>query len=259
MNATPAEIRLLEKISGRAWPPREKTGGRGWEARYADGMHRRVNSATVWSEASGLLPGLVDVVEAWYRQRAARTTFILTDASAPGLDGLLAGRGFRVDAPTQVWTRSLPLEGPASGGVEITREPVPAWLAAFTGTLGYGDRRRRLLRAQLSRIVPPTGYGRLPTEAGTGAVGLAVADGDHVGIFEVVTVPEYRGRGLAAVLVGALLAWGSAQGAVVGYLQVMEDNPPAMRIYRRLGFEAHYRYWYRIGETTAPSSPADAG
>ena len=77
---------------------------------------------------------------------------------------------------------------------------------------------------------------------------MAVAEADLVGLFEVVTDPSQRGRGLATTVVGALLAWGRMHGAATGYLQVMLDNGPALRMYERLGFAETYRYWYRRGD-----------
>jgi GNAT superfamily N-acetyltransferase len=244
VNAGPTEIRRLEEISGRAWPPRLRTAGPGWEARFADGMHRRVNSATVWPEAAGDLVTLLAQIEDWYRGQGRPAVFKLTEASAPGFDDLLAARGYEVEAPTQVWSRVLPLD--AGRQTAITAVPTDEWTSTFAAALGYDDERRRLLRAQLARITLPTGYGILRSEGHPATVGLAVADGSHVGIFEVVTCHPFRGRGLAAVATRDLLGWGAERGAETGYLQVMEDNPAAMRVYRRLGFAARYRYWYRL-------------
>ena len=101
MDATSAEIRLLEEISGRAWPPREQASGAGWEARFSDGMHRRVNSATVWPDAPDV-GAVVASIEAWFGERRHPPIFKMTGASAPGLDDLLARRGYRVEATTLV-------------------------------------------------------------------------------------------------------------------------------------------------------------
>jgi ribosomal protein S18 acetylase RimI-like enzyme len=42
------------------------------------------------------------------------------------------------------------------------------------------------------------------------------------------------------------LEWGAAQGAVSAYLQVAEENEPALALYDRLGFAPHHRYLYRL-------------
>jgi GNAT superfamily N-acetyltransferase len=243
MNASHSEIRALEAISGRAWPPRERIGGTGWEARFADGMHRRVNSATVWGSADPA--SVVRRVEAWYAARGRPAIFKLTEASAAGLDTLLEGEGYRVDATTLVETRSTDLPGD-DGGVEMADQASARWLDAFAGIQDYGPGRRRLLEMQIERIVPDTGFASIREGGRFVAVGLAVRDASHVGIFELATDPVRRGRGLATRVVERLIGWGRGRGATVAYLQVMEDNPAGLRLYERLGFEPRYRYWYRV-------------
>lgn len=75
--------------------------------------------------------------------------------------------------------------------------------------------------------------------------GLVILDGGHVGLFDLVTAPSHRGRGLATAITAAMLAWGRRAGATTAYLQVDVDNAPARAIYRRHGFVDRYTYWYR--------------
>ena len=70
--------------------------------------------------------------------------------------------------------------------------------------------------------------------------------GDYVGIFDIVTTPPLRGRGLGRDLVLHLLSWAQAQGARRSYLQVTLSNTPAPRLYGGLGFREAYQYWYRV-------------
>jgi len=76
------------------------------------------------------------------------------------------------------------------------------------------------------------------------ASSVSIREGEHVGIFDVVTAADWRGRGLASALIAAQLADAYSRGARVAYLQVRADNP-ARRIYERFGFAAVYEYWYR--------------
>jgi GNAT superfamily N-acetyltransferase len=86
---------------------------------------------------------------------------------------------------------------------------------------------------------------------GLAACGMArLADG-HVGLFSLRTLPAEQGRGHARLLVAHLLAWGRAQGAHTGFLQVDENNAAAIAVYRHFGFAPRYAYWQRIGPTPA--------
>jgi ribosomal protein S18 acetylase RimI-like enzyme len=47
---------------------------------------------------------------------------------------------------------------------------------------------------------------------------------------------SHRGRGIGEALVRAVLAWAAEHGWQLVRLQVYDDNLPARRLYRRLGF-----------------------
>lgn len=85
------------------------------------------------------------------------------------------------------------------------------------------------------------------------AAGMAVREGDLLGLFDIVTHPGHRRKGYAAVLVEHLLAEGAAGGARTAYLQVEPENIAARTLYDRYGFKDCYAYWYRL-----PAEQADA-
>jgi N-acetylglutamate synthase len=101
----------------------------------------------------------------------------------------------------------------------------------------------------LGLIVPTTGFATLRHDGETVAVGLAVREGDHVGLFDIVTAPSVRNQGIGRRLVSGLLRWGRDGGATRGYLQVMLTNEPARHLYETLGFREAYQYWYRVRVT----------
>ena len=78
------------------------------------------------------------------------------------------------------------------------------------------------------------------------ALGLAVLERGHIGLFDIVVAPARRGQGLGRTLVDALLAWGQDGGAHTAYLSVMRDNAVALRLYAGRGFREQYGYWYRV-------------
>jgi GNAT superfamily N-acetyltransferase len=71
-----------------------------------------------------------------------------------------------------------------------------------------------------------------------------LADG-LLGLFDLVTAPNRRNRGYGSALLRRTLLWGARLGAEEAYLQVLEGNAAAERIYDRAGFEIVYRYHYR--------------
>jgi GNAT superfamily N-acetyltransferase len=246
--ASTDDVLSLEADSNRAWPAREVIEGPHWEIRLSDGLHRRTNSATI-------LPGptvddAVDVVEGFYTDRGAVPIVKLTrEASPAGLDAVLADRGWVREATTQV--RTAPIgEVAADPSIELAT-PRDAWFDAFTSASEYDDGQAAALSAILDRIDDPAAFASASVGETIAAVGLGVLTGDRIGIFEMVTVPAHRGKGLAGAIVRSLVAWGGGNGAGEAFLQVLADNRAAIHLYSRTGFSERYRYWYRVRRPAA--------
>ena len=92
----------------------------------------------------------------------------------------------------------------------------------------------------------PAGYATVFEAGKPVAYGLAVVERGMVGLFDIVTVPEARRRGIGRLLVKSLLAWGRTQGASASYLQVLGRNDAARGLYGGFGFAEAYRYHYRL-------------
>jgi N-acetylglutamate synthase len=121
-----------------------------------------------------------------------------------------------------------------------------AWSAGVAEVIDIPPRSRRIHDRLLETITMPTVFALLMEQQTPIAYGLAVAESDTVGLFDIVGAPTARRRGAATSLTTALLNWGQAQGARHAYLQVVADNEPAAALYRKLGFKEQYQSHYRI-------------
>jgi ribosomal protein S18 acetylase RimI-like enzyme len=246
MPLTPEAIRHLEAVGDRAWPPAEAEPHDGWVLRATGtGIGRRVNSVAPLARGTLPLEQNVATAATFYRHRGLPPTFKLTDAALPeNLDEYLAERGFRVDAPVLIMTRAL---GPGGAPIpHLPAEPAPEWLAVNAAVPSHYGAAPEAFLELLGRIRPPAAFATHHTGGEAAAIGMAVADGEWVGLFEIGTVPEHRRRGRATAVVEDLMAWGAGRGARTAYLQVMEENAPARALYEDLGFAEAYRYWYRV-------------
>jgi ribosomal protein S18 acetylase RimI-like enzyme len=85
--------------------------------------------------------------------------------------------------------------------------------------------------------------GRLVAAAGTHVIGRRA--GIAV-VGNVLTQPEFRGRGYAQATTGAVTAQ-LLEFCDHVVLNVRSDNPPALNAYRRLGYAEHVRFEERLG------------
>jgi ribosomal protein S18 acetylase RimI-like enzyme len=74
------------------------------------------------------------------------------------------------------------------------------------------------------------------THAIAPAYGIAV-------LGSIFTHPDARRHGYATAITTALTSHLLARGCYDVVLNVLADNAPAIRLYKRLGFQTHYRYW----------------
>jgi N-acetylglutamate synthase len=241
----------LEGLAARALPPLETLEVDGWRLRSARGFTKRANS--VWPRAgTGRVPldRKLEHVERFYRVRGLPACYQLSPSSdPPGLDGLLAERGYRSVAPTQVRHGRLDgLSTPVVAGADIepTTQPTAAWLATW-GRLRSSTEREVDAAAAVYRRVPAlSAYVLLRLHDGDVAVARGVAEGGWLGVLDLLTDPAHRRRGAARAVVGRLAAWGAGTGAERAWLQVEAANEPMLAFCARLGLRTAYDYRYRM-------------
>ena len=232
-----------------ALPALESEHYDGWILRAAGGYTGRANSA------APLYPGTLETIhkivytETWFQSRALTPMIRLTPAAQPaGLDLLLEERKYSL-RDEGVSVQAVELDGSYSpvGPVEVVEGPIPrSWLAMLASLQPRVEQHFDAASDLFSRLPVSSAFAAVRRDGAPAAIGRAVLENDDVGLFDVATHPDLRRGGLATDITMALLNWGSRRGATRAYLQVESGNDPALRLYRRFGFEEVYRYWYRV-------------
>lgn len=236
-------IRLLEHVTNRAWPALEILEYDGWTLRFANGYTGRANSINPLDGSTLPLAEKIAFCENWYAERHLPANYRLNDAMQPAdLDAVLAERGYERSKESLVMTADLQsLSHSIDKNFSFERSVADDWLADWGRWNDVPALHISTAKEMLINSPAEACYGRVEDKA----VGLAVREGDYVGLFDIVVSPEHRRQGLGLVLVSSLLAWGRQQGAKIAYLQVLGSNHPALGLYGGLGFREHHRYWYR--------------
>lgn len=251
-------IQRLEELTLNTTPAIHQNFYDGWVLRASNTETHRANSVTVLHPSTLPLSEKLAYCESWYRLHHQPVLFRVNDSLSPvGLDDLLAARGYHQVAATHVMTADLSsVAGPQElpPGVRLVELDLAESLAALHRLKGTAPKvaEQEIKRQALWR--GPQIVLSLRSINGVVCSGMARVEGGHVGIFDVFTPANQRGKGFAAMLVSHLLAWGKKQGASSAFLQVLETNCIAISVYERVGFAVCYRYWSRAQGSSETSS-----
>ena len=240
-----------EEACYAAWPAVRNVALDGWLLRFAGGHTNRANSVSVVVAAQGDPARKAAACEALYAAEGLPTVFRLSTACPePGLDTVLDARLYGAPFHESLVLHAAQLDLPpdtATGAALSEGRPDEHWLAT-SARLGGLDAAGTALRARIfDALAVPAAFASVEVDGTVAAQAFGAVKDGLVCLNGVATAPEHRGRGYARRAVAAVLAWASERQDVSGAcLQVMADNPPALALYRRLGFTSELsRYHYR--------------
>ena len=111
---------------------------------------------------------------------------------------------------------------------------------AFGATLADAQARAdETWQALLAQTVASARHLPLLAEVGKQPAGLAWVniEGDTATLYQVWVAPEHRGRGIAQALLARAIGWAREQRVAAVELDVTAGDTPAVRLYKRMGFE----------------------
>jgi GNAT superfamily N-acetyltransferase len=241
-------ITAMEELSLNAWPAHQTLLYDGWVLRFANGYTKRANSVNPLYPSTLDLEEKIAFCESLYREQKLDVVYKLTPASQPeNLDEILQAKGYKRDSATSVQLLDLRsnIVSPASA-VAVEESLSQHWLDAFCRMSAVEGQKRDALQRILLNIVPNRCFASLMVDQKVIAAGLGVLQAGYIGMFDIIVDANFRSHGYGQQIVESILYWGKQNGAQYSYLQVMLNNPPALRLYSKIGYTEKYQYWYRI-------------
>ena len=255
---------FYEVLSFNTHPCLEEEVYDGWLLRFAEGYTKRANSVNVMAESTIAYEDKITYCEEQYAKHNLPVVFKIAPMAAE-LDGVLEEKGYAAVDKTNVMTVDLEKKGKLSpksngdnkskgtvtsdsGNVSVTIEEkfMESWQYYYFTFNKVAVAAIPTAKKIQAKITNPVLCATVYVGKKAVACGLGVMEQGCVGLLDIVVKEEYRGCGFGKVLCQALLEKAKEKGATTGYLQVVDSNEVAKKLYESLGFEDVYSYWYRV-------------
>jgi len=241
----------VEEAALNSWPALQTRSLGGWLVKANQGYTKRSNSVQPLHHFGPMeqhLEHKISRCEQFYRETGQPAIFKITPFTEPEhLDSVLARRGYRIADPSTVMVTPIPAAVPAGAGeLVLEDQPRSYWLSLLVEWNGLKASEEKTFVSMFDSSPLPRVFAVLYAQGRPVALGVGVLDGDYLGLYDIVTAPDCRGRGHAAELIRGLYRWAAQRGVRQSYLQVVTGNKPAEALYAKLGYREAYPYWYRV-------------
>jgi ribosomal protein S18 acetylase RimI-like enzyme len=242
----------VEDVCLSTWPALTDIFYDGWILRLANGLTQRTNSVNILSQGSRPLGEKVAHCEDFYRRQGMSALFRLRSDADPLLDQFLSARGYRTGDESRTLFFDFsdkPLQDTAHR-IELSfGRPDATWLRNNAMLAGFDLKDTRTLGLALEKLALPVAFAMATNPDGK-PVSFAYGAVHHgiVAFHAVRTDPAHRREGYSESCMIAILNWARQEiGAKAACLQVVAENWPAIKLYRKLGFGTElYRYHYQV-------------
>ncbi len=241
---------FFEELQSNAFPALQTVMYDGWSIRFGGGFTLRVNCANPMY--AGTLPAgeKIDYVERLYSARNMPPMIKVHDGMADrdAVNAELDRRGYAEMRRGNIFVCDLEKNPPKTSGLAMVDDVMTdSWLTDFLDMNGTTDPvQREAAFKMLKNIAMPVLAASIVENGRIIACGLGVYERGWVGLYDIYVDSFCRRRGLGGEICSAIMARGRQLGAANAYLQVLADNSGARALYRGLGYEESYEYWFRI-------------
>lgn len=254
-----SKVKIIEDLSLNAWPSHQIELYDGWILRFSYFYTHRTNSVEQIGPSALPLHEKIAYCESVYRNWGTPCIFKINPLVPRDFDTLLYKKEYAIEHLTEVMTMHIPehLPGPVESPVILENAISPAWIFSLFDLKGTTDPVHRQIVPSMYRSIPKITIAAHIEENGRfAATGLGILDRNYIGVYAIHVDPACRRKHYARDICRSILAEGMRQGADQAYLQVVQGNTAARRLYESLGFEQFYTYWFRVSPPCAAAGPS---
>ena len=252
----PALLSRIEDAGLNASAPPQQLWLDGWLVRFSPGKAKRARCVNAVAQGRMPIAGRLQDCEAVFTEAGLPMIVRITPFSLPqNLDALLASQGLHRFDDTRVMVLA-DMSGMASEtalppNAEVHATGLEAFAQRIGGLRGSPLSQRQAHGQRLLNSPVPFHAFEMHVDSALVACGQFAIEGPLVGLYDIFTAQNARGRGYAGALCRHLLQQAHTRGAKHAYLQVEADNDAARAVYQRLGFADSYAYHYRTRDPSA--------
>ena len=247
----------LEELSMDGWPALMTLLYDGWVIRLSNGYGNRSNSINpIYSSKINMEEKIEYCKKLFGRHNLPAAYKLLSCEEHKPLEKRLEALKYRKINETSVQTCNIPATTESKRrGIIVSEGFDEHWIKSviefnqieekdvptFKKILGNIAREKIVVRKEVAGEIAGCGYG--------------VIGNGYVGVFDITVKEDQRRKGYGREIVETILREAAKRGVKNSYLQVMLNNPAALRLYKKLGFREKYQYWYRKKPEEILSNP----
>ncbi|MGD9161910.1 MAG: GNAT family N-acetyltransferase [Desulfobacteraceae bacterium] len=235
----------IERASLNAWPAFRQIDDNGWIVRFADGYTKRSNSVNILRPGSGSLENQILHYEQVYNSAGQPCIFkLLSFNNNIEIENILDSRDYTKGDHSLVLSQDL--QNKEFPSLEFEPITIDGWMELYCELSNKEIKEHSTHIKMINSIKYKYLIAILPGDKNIMSCGLGVISDGLFGIFDIVTHPQYRNKGYGYKLINGMLYWAVQNLAHTSYVQVTAENTPAVRLYKKLGYDLSYEYHYKI-------------
>ncbi len=235
----------LEQFLNKGWPSLETFNYDNWLIRFSEGLTKRANSISVYENNKIKIKNKIKYCETFYESKNLPTVFKLLNFNND-VDAVLEHLGYVKKDESLVMEIDLEKNTfDSSKDVLIEYEFKEDWIENFINKVSRSKEFDEVYKKIFKIINGDKICASIEKENDIIAFGYAYVEGEMAGIFDIYVDKYNRKSGYGRKIVEALL-YECKKKSQKAYLQVVKDNYVAINLYKDLGFNNLYSYWYRI-------------